>query len=164
MSFVPDSNQKAEDRANPKSDDSMTVAKPLSAKPITQDEDFCAELMDGTMDFSDIENGTFLVAVNTDDRNKPPLLASTMRGPFEFYEMVEAIGCMWEREQHHAMVYVLTRDFDKSSQFLDMGTIDFIEANWEEMVANGILEAALWDDEEELLIPVGLIDSDPEDD
>ena len=157
MSFIPDGNQKAKDRENPIKDDSMTVAKPLSAKPITQDEEFCAELMDGTMDFSDIEDGTFLVAVNTDSRNKPQLLASTMRGPFEFYEMVEAVGCMWEREQHHAMVYVLTKDFDKSSQFLDEGTVDFIEANWEEMVANGILEAALWDDEEELLIPAGLL-------
>jgi len=162
MSFIPDGNQKAKDRENPIKDDSMTVAKPLSAKPITQDEEFCAELMDGTMDFSDIEDGTFLVAVNTDSRNKPQLLASTMRGPFEFYEMVEAVGCMWEREQHHAMVYVLTKDFDKSSQFLDEGTVDFIEANWEEMVANGILEAALWDDEEELLIPAGLIEADSE--
>jgi len=149
---------------NKKKDDSMTVAQPLSAKPITQDEDFVAELMDGHMDFSDIQDGVFLVAVNTESRNKPPILASTMRGPFEFYEMVEAVGCMWEREQHHAMVYMLTKDFDKSSQFLDQGTIDYIEANWEDMVASGILEAALWDDEDGPIIPAGLINADPEDD
>lgn len=159
MSFIPDSLQKAKDKLNPKKDDSMTVAKPL-----TQSEDFCAELMEGTMDFSSIEGAAFLVAVNTGDRNKPPLLASTMRGPFEFYEMVEAVGCMWEREQHHAMVYVLTKDFDKSSSFLDEGTIDYIEANWEDMVATGILEAALMQDDDAPVIPAGLIVADSEED
>ena len=158
MSFIPDVLQKAKDKLNPKKDDSMTVAKPL-----TQSEDFCAELMEGTMDFSKIEGGTFLVAVNTGDRNKPPLLASTMRGPFEFFEMVEAVGCMWEREQHHAMVYVLTKDFNKSSSFLDEGTIDYIEANWEDMVATGILEAAIMQDDGPV-IPAGLIVADSEDD
>ena len=159
MSFIPDSLQKAKDKLNPKKDDSMTVAKPL-----TQSEDFCAELMEGTMDFSSIEGAAFLVAVNTGDRNKPPLLASTMRGPFEFFEMVEAVGCMWEREQHHAIVYVLTKDFDKSSSFLDEGTIDYIEANWEDMVATGILEAAIMQDDDAPVIPAGLIIADSEED
>lgn len=144
---------------NSKKDDSLTVAKPL-----TQSEDFCAELMEGTMDFSGIMDKNFLVAVNTGSRNKPLLLASTMRGPFDFYEMVEAVGCMWEREQHHAKVYVLTKSYDESSQFLDEGTIDYIEANWEDIVATGILEAALMDDEDIPLIPAGLITADPEDD
>jgi hypothetical protein len=65
---------------------------------------------------------------------------------------------MWEREQHHAMVYVLTKDFDKSSSFLDEGTIDYIEAKWEDIVASGILEAALMDDGP--IIPAGLISAD----
>lgn len=158
MSFIPSGQQKREDKLNPKADESQAVAKPL-----TQTEDFCADLMEGTMDFSGILDGQFLVAVSTGDRNKPPLLASTMRGPFEFYEMVEAVGCMYEREQHHAMVYVLTTDFDKSSSFLDEGTIDYLEANWEDMVASGILEAALYDDDAPT-IPAGLILSDPEED
>jgi hypothetical protein len=104
--------------------------------------------------------GQFIVAVNTGPRNKPTILASTMRGPFDFYEMVESVGCMWEREQHHAMVYVLTKEFNKSSSFLDEGTIDYIEANWEEIVASGILEAALRDDGP--VIPAGLITADKE--
>lgn len=160
MSFIPSGEQKQQDKLNPKADDSQTLAKPL-----TQSEDFCAELMDGTMDFSHIEGSEFLVAVNTGSRNKPPLLASTMRGPFEFYEMVEAVGCMWEREQHHAMVYVLTKDFDKSSQFLDEGTVDYLEANWEDMVCSGILEAAIADDYSDgPIIPAGLITANSEDD
>ena len=162
MSFVPDSFQKQKDKNSPKQDDALTVAKPVQLdKPITQSEDFCAELMHGTMDFSSIMGSQFVVAVNTGPRNKPTILASTMRGPFDFYEMVESVGCMWEREQHHAMVYVLTKDFNKSSSFLDEGTIDYIEANWEEIVASGILEAAISDDNGPV-IPAGLITADKE--
>lgn len=161
MSFVPDTLQKQKDKSSPKQDDALTVAQPVQLdKPITQSEDFCAELMQGTMDFSAIMENQFIVAVNTGPRNKPAILASTMRGPFDFYEMVESVGCMWEREQHHAMVYALTKDFNKSSSFLDEGTIDYIEANWEEIVASGILEAALRDDGP--LVPAGLITADKE--
>jgi hypothetical protein len=142
-----------------KTDDSQTVAK-----PITQSEDFVAELMEGAMDFSSIENEQFIVAVNTGNRNKQQLLASTIRGPFDFYEMVEAVGCMYEREAHHAKVYVLTKDFGKAPSFLDEGTIDYLEANWEDIVATGILEAALTDEDDTVpLIPAGLIVTNEED-
>ena len=152
MSFIP-----SRTKGKGKTDDSLTVAKPL-----TQQEDFCAELMEGTMDFSKIQNEVFLVAVNTGSRNKPGLLASTMRGPFSFYEMVESIGCMWEREQHHGKAYVLTKDFNKSSSFLDEGTIDYIEANWVDMIATGILEAAIADDSD-VIVPAGLLEASAED-
>ena len=144
MSFLADAKQKLKDKMNPKKDDSKTVATPM-----TQSEDFCAELFDGTMDFSKIVDEQFIVAVNTGDRNRQKLLASTIRGPFDFYEMVEAVGAMWEREQHHAKVYILTRDFDKAPVFLDEGTIDYLEANWVDIVSTGILEAAIADDYEE---------------
>ena len=148
-----------------KKDDSLTVAK-----PITQQDNFCAELMEGAMDFTglieDLDGNPrqFIVAVSTGSRNKPQLLASTMRGPFEFYDMVEAVGSMWEREQHHAKVYLLTKSFDESSQFIDEGTVDYIEANWENIVASGILEAALMEDDVVPMIPAGLIVADPDED
>ena len=155
MSFMPDATQKAKDLT--KKDDTLTLAK-----PITQSEDFCAELTDGAMDFSKLMDQVFLVAVNTGSRNKPGLLASTMRGPFDFYEMVESVGTMWEREQHHAKVFVLTKDFKKSSSFLDEGTVDYIEARWEDIISTGILEAAIAGDDS-LLIPAGLIETTRED-
>jgi hypothetical protein len=158
MSFIPSAEQKHKDKTDPKKDS-------VPAKPLTQQEDFCAELVDGHMDFSGIEDKQFIVAVNTGSRNKPPLLASTMKGVFDFYEMVEAVGCMWEREQHHAMVYILTKSYDEATTFLDEGTVDWIEANWEDMVATGILEAAIADyDDDSLIIPAGVITADPEDD
>lgn len=160
MSFLADAKQKLKDRLSPKKDDSQTVAK-----PVTQDEDFCAELYGGTMNFSKIEGEQFIVAVNTGDRNRQKLLASTIRGPFDFYEMVEAVGAMWEREQHHAKVFVLTKDFGKAPSFLDEGTIDYLEANWQDIVAQGILEAELigYDDDEEV-VEAGVIGVNDEDD
>lgn len=159
MSFLADAKQKLKDKFNPKKDDSQTIAK-----PVTQDDDFCAELYGGSMNFSKIQGEQFIVAVNTGDRNRQKLLASTIRGPFDFYEMVEAVGAMWEREQHHAKVYILTKDFDKAPSFLDEGTIDYLEANWQDIVAQGILETELigYDDEE--TIDAGVIGVSEDDD
>jgi hypothetical protein len=157
MSFIPSGEQKRKDAQNKKVDGSQVVAK-----PITQDEDFCAELVDGVMDFSSINKEQFIVAVNTGDRNKQLLLASTIRGPFDFFEMVENVGKMWENEQHHAKVYILTKDYTKVPAFLDGGTIDYIEANYEDIIFSGIIEAELTEDQ--VIIPAGIIGSNPEDD
>jgi len=159
MSFIPSAVQKVKDKLKGKKDDSQSVAK-----PITQSEDFCAELMDGTMDFSKLIDQQFIVAVNTGPRNKQALLASTIRGPFDFYQMVEAVGCMWEREQHHAKCFILTTDFEKTPSFLDEGTVDYIEANWADIVATGILEEAIRGDSSDVVIPVGLIEMTSEED
>lgn len=143
MSFIPSADVKAQDKKDNKQNQTAQVAT-----PITQDPEYCAELDGRKMDFSYLENKTFIVAVNTGDRNKPKLLASTIRGPFEFYEMVECVGAMYEREQHHAKVYVLEKSFEEGTMFLDEGTIDYIEANWQDIVATGILESAIAGDEE----------------
>lgn len=152
MSFIPSSEVKANDKKNKKAD---TSAAPTSSV-VTQDPDYCAELDGRKIDFGPLVDKTFLVAVSTGDRNKPKLLASTMRGPFPFYEMCEAVGAMFEREQHHAKCYILERSFEKGIAFLDEGTIDYIEANWKEIVSTGILEQELFSDEE--VIPVGMFD------
>ena len=86
MSFIPSSEVKANDKKNKKAD---TSAAPTSCIP-TQESDYCADLDDRKIDFSKLIDKTFLVAVSTGDRNKPKILASTMRGPFDFFEMCEA--------------------------------------------------------------------------
>lgn len=153
MSFIPSGEVKANDKKNKKAD---TSAAPTSCVPVTQEADYCAELDGRKIDFGNLVNKQFLVAVSTGDRNKPKLLASTMRGPFPFYEMVEAVGCMYNREQHHAKVYVLEQSFDVGISFLDEGTIDYLEANWREIVSTGVLELELFGDEE--VIPAGTFD------
>jgi len=149
MSFIPSGEVKANDKKNKKAD---TSAAPTSSI-VTQQDDYCAELDGRKIDFGPLVEKTFLVAVNTGDRNKPKLLASTMRGPFEFYEMCEAVGSMFQNEQHHSKVFILEKSFDVGISFLDEGTIDYIEANWQDIVSTGILEQELFGDEE--VIPAG---------
>ena len=149
MSFIPSSDVKKQDKQNAKN------APDVSAKPVTQEEGYCAELDDRKINFDSLRGKTYIVAVNTGPRNKPKLLASTIRGPFDFSRMVESVGSMYAREQHHAKVYVLEESFDKPIFFLDEGTIDYIEANWENILIEEELEAAIFDDKE--VIPAGLI-------
>jgi hypothetical protein len=144
MSFQVSNEQKQKDKAAAKAD---PVNNTASALPITQDEDFCAELVEGTMDFSKIMDKQFIVAVNTGGRNEPKLLASTIRGPYNFYDMVNMVGLMWENHQHHAKVYTLETDPTTPTVFLDAGTIDYIEANYEDIAFYGALEEELCDDD-----------------
>lgn len=151
MSFVPSAEVKAQEKKEKKPDTSAAAES-----IITQQDDYCAELDGRKIDFSKYLDKQFLVAVSTGSRNKAKLLASTMRGPFDFYEMVEAVGSMYRREQHHAKVYVLEKAFDKGITFFDEGTIDYLEANWEDIVMTGILEQEFLSDED--IIPAGGID------
>ena len=152
MSFIPSADQK---KADKQADPSQTSQQ---AVPLTQDPSYCAELDGRAMDFSAIQNKLFIVAVHTGDRNKAKLLSSTIRGPFDFYEMVEAAGYMYAKEQHHAKVIVLEKDPTKPTIFLDEGSIDYIEANWQDILTTGLLENALLGDDEEI-IPVGIVEA-----
>jgi hypothetical protein len=154
MSFQVSNDQKKKDKEKAKQTAASKTATPVQA-PITQNEDFCAELVDGVMDFSGIKEEQFIVAVSTGDRNKQRLLASTIRGPYNFSEMCNKVGRMCEEHAHHAKVYVLESDPTKPTTFLDAGTIDYIEANWEDIVFREEFEVIL-DDEYEI-IPAGTI-------
>jgi hypothetical protein len=152
MSFFPSAEQKKIDK---KAAPSQTAQV---AKPFTQEDDYCAELDGRAMDFSKIQNKVFIVAVHTGDRNKAKLLASTIRGPYDFFEMVEHVGSMYASEQHHAKVFTLEKDTKTPSMFLDEGTIDYIEANWQDILTTGLLEDALLGLNEEV-IPAGIIEA-----
>jgi len=112
---------------------------------VTQKDDFVADFHEGEMDMSKLQDKQFIVAANTGNRNECKLLASTLRGPYDFYEMTEQVGYMYEKEAHHAKVTVLSTDYEKPVQFLDSGTIDYLEAHWKNIISEGILEAALGD-------------------
>lgn len=145
MSFFPSAEQKRKDK---QADPSATSQQ---AVPLTQDPGYCAELDGRVMDFSAVQDKSFIVAVHTGDRNKAKLLASTIHGPYDFYEMVEQVGSMYATEQHHAKVFVLEKDVKKAPIFLDEGTIDYIEANWQDILTTGLLEEALLGDDEDVI-------------
>lgn len=117
----------------------------MTDKPVTQKDDFIADFHEGEMDMGKLQDKQFIVAVNTGDRNKCKLLASTIKGPFDFYEMAEQVGYMHAEELHHAKVVILDTDPKKPSDYLDSGTIDYIEAHWKNLISEGILETAIRD-------------------
>lgn len=112
--------------------------------PITQQDDFIADFHAGKMDLTVLKDKTFIVSVNTSNRNNCKLLASTIKGPFDFFEMVENVGCMIEREKHHANVTILNKE-EGLTKFLDSGTVDYIEAHWKNIISDGLLDTFLTD-------------------
>ncbi len=108
--------------------------------PVKSPENFIAEVE--VMDLSKLKDKTYLVGVNTGPRDKPKLLCATLHGPYDFYEMVEEVGIMWRDNQHHAKVYICEKNRDKRPQFLDECTVDYLEANYKDILAEGLLDGA----------------------
>lgn len=92
------------------------------------------------MDLSKIRDKTFIVAVNTDDYSLPKFLFRTMHGPYDFYEMIEEVGKMWLEHQHHAKVHILKKDRNERVEWLDANTIDYIEANWKDILCEFLID------------------------
>src|ERR1035437_6544564 len=84
--------------------------------PVKSGEDFIGEIE--VMDLSKLKDLTFIVSVSAGDRNKCKVLASTIHGPYNFYEMCEEVGSMWKEHQHHAKATVLGKDSKKTPKFL----------------------------------------------
>ncbi len=113
--------------------------------PVKAGEDFVGELE--TMDLSELKGKSYLVAVNQGDRNKVKFLPSTIRGPFTFEEMCEAVGVMWKEHQHHAKVLVCSQDMTKPLVNLDENTVDYIEAHFQDIITEAMLDG-IFDDKE----------------
>jgi 6-pyruvoyl-tetrahydropterin synthase len=91
------------------------------------------------MDLSPLHGHTFMVAVSTGPRDKAEFICGTICGPLDFYEMVEAVGTIYEQEQLHAKAFIPSKTFGKKPQVLDENTIDFIEARYLDIIADGLL-------------------------
>ena len=62
------------------------------------------------MDLTPLKSNLYLVSINKGDRNKGQFLTSQIRGPFDFLEMVQEVGFMYEQHQHHAKVVIAEKD------------------------------------------------------
>lgn len=109
--------------------------------PAQSDDTFIAEF--ANMDLEPLRDKTYLVSINTGDRNKGKFLTSQIHGPYDFLEMVEEVGYMWEQHQHHAKVIVCDKNRNNRVQYLDQKTTDYIEAHYPNIIAEGILEDAI---------------------
>lgn len=125
--------------------------------PVKSEENFVAEFE--VMDLTELKGKTYFVGVNTGDRSKVKFLASTIRGPYTFEEMCEEVGVMWKDQQHHAKVVVATKKRTEPVKVLDENTVDYIEANFVDIVTESMLEG-VFDDDKEYTCRAGIVEGD----
>jgi hypothetical protein len=125
--------------------------------PVKSGDDFIGELE--TMDLSELKGKQFLVAVSSGDRNKPKFVCSSIRGPFTFEEMCESVGVMWKEHQHHGKVIVLQKDITAKHLYLDENTIDYIEAKFQDIITESMLDG-VFDDVKDYTCRAGVVEDD----
>jgi hypothetical protein len=103
-------------------------------------EDFIGEFSE--VDLSELKDKTFMVAQASGDPKGPKFVCSTIRGPYNFYGMCEEVGRMWETQLVHAKALIISEDRAKAISWVDECSIDYIEANY----ANIMMEELLMDD------------------
>lgn len=103
-------------------------------------ENFLAEVE--TMDLTPIKDKMFLVAVATGKPDGIKFLCSTVHGPYNFVEMVQEVGDMWQNHQHHAKAIILDKDPNKAVETLDENTIDYIECHYVDIITETMLDGA----------------------
>jgi len=111
--------------------------------PVKEGDDFIAEFE--TMNLDSLRDKQFMVAVSNGKRNGPTFICSSLYGPYDFYEMVEQVGCMWRNHQHHAKVIVCSKDPSKPQERLDENTTDYIECHYDKIVVEGLIAGAFED-------------------
>jgi hypothetical protein len=134
------------------------IMKDLTVK---KRDEFLAEVE--TMDLSPIKDNKFLVSIATGDPEGVKFLCSTVRGPYEFTEMVQEVGDMWNTHQHHAKVIICEKDPNKRVKMLDANTVDYIECHATDIITEEMLAGA-FDAEKEFTCQAGLIEEEKDND
>jgi hypothetical protein len=79
-----------------------------------------------------------------------------------FEEMCESVGVMWKEHQHHAKVIVCQKDPSAAPKYLDGNTIDYIEANFDDIITESML-GGIFNAEKEFTCRAGVIEGSNED-
>lgn len=109
-----------------------------------QQDTFLAEVE--VMDLTPVREKQFLVAVGTGAPDKVKFLCSTIHGPFDFVEMCQEVGVMWEQHQHHAKVIICSKDSSKPVEILNENTLDYIECHYNDIITEEMLGGAFDED------------------
>lgn len=128
--------------------------------PVKTGDDFVGELE--TMDLSSIKKDNFLVAINQGERSGVKFVCSTIRGPYSFEEMCETVGVMWKEHQHHAKAIILQKDITAAPKYLDENTIDYIEAHFEDIITESMLDG-VFDEDKDFTCRAGVVEGDNSD-
>jgi len=138
-------------------DDSGIQGSESKELEVNKDPNFIGEF--ANMDLTPLKDKTFFIAVRTGDPEKGKFLPTTIKGPYDFYEMAEEVGTMWRDHQHHACAYFASKDRNAKNKFLDKNSIDYIEASFEDIVTDGLLTGA-FDEDFDCLVGINEIDDD----
>jgi hypothetical protein len=118
----------------------------MSNLPVGNPETFLGEIEE--MDLSDLYDKQFGVAVSSGKRDGVKFVCSTLRCPLDFYEMVEQVAMVYQEQQVHAKAFILNKDPQKKTKYLDECTIDYLEARSMDIIADGLLSGALTEEKE----------------
>lgn len=113
----------------------------MSNLPVGNPETFLGEVEE--MDLSDLKDKVFGVAVSSGTRDGVKFVCSTLRCPLDFYEMVEQLSYVYEEKQVHGKAFILNKDPNVRTKYLDECTVDYIEARAMDIIADGLLSGAL---------------------
>lgn len=129
----------------------------MSNLPVKKGDDFVGEFE--TMDLSELKGKNFLVAVNQGDPEGVKFVCSTIRGPYQYEEMCEAVGRMYREFQHHGKVIICQKDPSAAPKYLDGNTIDYIEAHFEDIITESMLDG-VFDEIKDYTCRAGVVEGD----
>ena len=112
------------------------------------------------MDLSELHGQMFGVAIGIGQRDTVKFNCASLRAPLDFYEMVELVGVCYQTNQQHAKAFILNKDPQKRTIYLDECTIDFIEARSMDIITDGLLSGAL-SDSKEFTCRAGFFEDEP---
>lgn len=136
------------------------MSQPNMNLPVKTGDDFVGELE--TMDLSAIRTDSFMVAVNQGERSGVKFVCSTIRGPYSFEEMCQAVGVMWKEHQHHGKALICQKDPAAAPKYLDENTIDYIEAHFEDIITESMLDG-VFDEDKDFTCRAGVVEGDNSD-
>jgi hypothetical protein len=113
----------------------------MSNLPVGDPNTFLGEIED--MDLSELHGQMFGVAVGLGPRDGIKFACGSLLAPLDFYEMVELVAACYQSNQQHAKAFILNKDINKRTKYLDECTIDFIEARAMDIIADGLLSGDL---------------------
>lgn len=92
-----------------------------------------------TMDLSKIRDKQFVVGISTGNRDAFGMLISTLRGPYDFIEMIDVVRDMWFTQMNNAKVIILNKDFTQKLEWLDAKTIDYLISKGDQVIVEEFL-------------------------
>lgn len=121
---------------------SQVQAQPTTQQlPVGDPATFLGEIEE--MDLSALQGKMFGVAISTGPRDGKKYMCGTLLAPLDFYEMIEQVGAIYENQQLHAKAFILNKVPGTKMQYLDECTIDYLEARYMDIIADGLLSGAL---------------------